>query len=83
MAIGWVQTGFFDTRTRPAGPPLLLRPNPFNKQVFFLAPNPTRQVSTGPVQPLLGVFRGRPIQPNLFFKKTQTQTQTQINQHCY
>ena len=69
MAIGWVQTGFFDTRTRPAGPPLLLGPNPFNKQVFFLAPNLTRQVSTGPVQPLLGVFRGPLIQPNLFLKK--------------
>ena len=72
MAMGWVQTGFFDTRTRPAGPPLLLGPSPFNKRVFFLAPNPTRRVFASPVQTLLGVFRGRPIQPNLFKKKTQT-----------
>ena len=62
MATGRVRAGFFDIRTRPVGPPLLPGPNLFNKQVFFLAPNPARRVF---VQPLLGVFRGHPIQPNL------------------
>ena len=82
MATGQVQAGFFDTWTRPVGPPLLHGPGPFNKWVFFLALNPARQVFTGLVQPLLGLFRGSPIQPNLiFFLKTQTQTQ--INQHHY
>ena len=55
-------------------------------EFFSLAPNPPRQVSAGPVQPLLGLIRG-PIRPNLiFFLKSQTETQTetttQINQHC-
>ena len=53
---------------------------------FFLAPNPPRQVFTGPVQPLLGLIRD-PIRPNLIKKKktqieTETETVTQINQHC-
>ena len=67
MAMGRVQVGFFDAQTRPAGPPLLPRPGPFNKW-FFLAPNPPRQVFTGPVQPLLGLIRD-PIRPNLIKKK--------------
>ena len=37
--------------------------------VFFLAPNLSRQVSVGPVQPLLGLFHGFPIQPNLIVNK--------------
>ena len=65
MATGRVRAGFFDIRTRPVGPPLLPGPDLFNKQVFFLAPNPARRVFAGLVQPLLGVFRGHPIQPNL------------------
>ena len=42
----------------------------------------------GPVQPLLGLFRDSPIQPNLIRKKKKkkkkkTQTQIQINQQSY
>ena len=69
MATSRIRAGFFDTRTQPVGPPLLLGPSPFNKQVFFFSLNPDRRVSAGPVQPLLGLFRGSPIQPNLIIKK--------------
>ena len=79
MTTGWVWAWFFDTQTRPASPLLLPGLGPFNKRVFFLAPNPARQVSMGPVgpfQPLLGLFRDSPIQPNFIKKKKNTQTQT-------
>ena len=33
--MGRVRVGFFDAQTRPAGPPLLPRPGPFNKWFFF------------------------------------------------
>ena len=86
MATDWVRGGFFDTRTRPAGPLLLPRLGMFNKLVIFFAPNPARWVSAGPlghVQPLLGLIHG-PVQSNLIYIYIYiTQTTTQINQHCY
>ena len=82
MATCRVQGGFFDIRTQLAGPPLLPKPSPFNKRVFFLAPNSAHCVSaspTGPIQPLLGLIRG-PIQPNLikniYNKKINPNTNT-------
>ena len=80
MATGRVQTGFFETRTWPAGPPLLPGPSPFNKRVFFLAPNLARRVSASPVQPLLGLFHGRPIQPNLIYNKIKKNPNPNTNQ---
>ena len=67
MATGWVWAGFFDIQTQLASPPLLPKPGPFNKRVFFLALNSARWVFAspmGPVQTLLGLIHG-PIQPNL------------------
>ena len=91
--MGRVRGGFFDTRTRPAGLPLLPRPGPFIKRVFFLAPYPPHWAFAGPVQPFLGLIRGQ-IRPILLIKKkkkkkrkaqaqtqTATATQIQINQH--
>ena len=82
----WQRVGFRPGFLIPGLDPWVLPyyPNPAHliNGSFFLAPNPTCQVFAGPVQLLLGLFRGSPIQPNLIFLK-ETQTQTQINQHCY
>ena len=47
MTTGYVQAGFFHIRTRPAGLPRKLGPNPFIKQIFFLTPNQARWAPAG------------------------------------
>ena len=72
MATGRVRAGFFDIQTRPVGPPLLPGPNLFNKQVFFLAPNPACRVSAGLVQlsnHFWAYFVAAQFNPIFFFKK--------------
>ena len=79
IATGQVQVGFLYIRTRSTGLYPLPESGPFNKRVFFLAPNSALQVSVGPVQPLLGLIRG-PIRPNLI-KKKQKQKLKHKQQH--